>query len=575
MSLFRRRGRRHAIIGSRSRFRTGSARGAVAVGAGLALPLAVATLGGCNRNASPDAGAATPQRGGTLRVAVMRPLDAPSWFVAPSGSTRGLLEHVVPPLGRYDENGTLHPYAAQTVLDAGYDIICPLRRLRWSDGARVLPRDFVLTTQLVRDQRTLLRDRPRTDLLAAAEAADDSTLVLEFKIRYAQRIADALWWPTPAHAWPQGADPARFDPRLACGPYRIASASAHRLVLVRHDESGFAPAFVDTVHVERRDPAAALHEFRAGAIDVIDDLPVTLVPRLRGQGARIVALVGQSYVFVGWNLRDGRWHDAGVRRALAQAVDVHALIERWTLGQGAPARGPLVPAHAFADTGTIVRYDRRAAEQALRAAGFIDHDGDGVRDQRGTRLAFHILAPATDSVRVGIAHDVARALRPIGVRAEVRVLPLAELTARLAAGAFEAYVGRWYPELGQHLDAVWRSDSPHLNFGGFADAGVDSLLTMLSHESQGGERRAAMAALQARVYGLQPYLFLFQMPQFVVFAPRVRGAEPSVVQPFWNLPEWWLAPSARRLAGRRRDAHLAGRRRRRRGGRVRRLSCCA
>jgi hypothetical protein len=98
---------------------------------------------------------------------------------------------------------------------------------------------------------------------------------------------------------------------------------------------------------------------------------------------------------------------------------------------------------------------------------------------------------------------------------------------------------------------------------------------MLSHESQGGERRAAMAALQARVYGLQPYLFLFQMPQFVVFAPRVRGAEPSVVQPFWNLPEWWLAPSARRLAGRRRDAHLAGRRRRQRGGRVRRLSCCA
>jgi peptide/nickel transport system substrate-binding protein len=569
MSLFRRRGRRRNPVGSRSRFRTGSARGAVA---GLALPFAVAALGGCSRDAPPDA--ETPQRGGTLRVAVVRSLDAPSWFVAPSGSTRGFLEHVVPPLGRYDENGTLHPYLAQTVLDAGYDIICPLRRVRWSDGARVEARDFVLTTQLVRDPRTQLRDRPRTDLLAAATAVDDSTLRLEFKIRYGQRIADALWWPTPAHAWPQGADPARFDPRLACGPYRIAGASAHSLVLVRHDESGLPPAFVDTVHVVRRDPAAALHEFRTGAIDVIDDLPVTLVPRLRGEGARIVALVGQSYVFVGWNLRDGRWRDVGVRRALAQAVNVHALVDRWTLGQGAPARGPLVPAHAFADTGTILPYDRRAAEQALAAAGFIDTDGDAVRDQRGTRLAFHILAPATDSVRVGIAHDVARALRPIGVRAEVRVLPVPEMMARLSSGAFEAYVGRWYPELGQHLDAVWRSDSPHLNFGGFADAGVDSLLTVLSHESQDRERNAAMAALQARVYRLQPYLFLFQMPQFVVFAPRVRGAEPRVVQPFWNLPAWWLAPSPRRLAGRRRDAHLAGRRRRC-GGRVRRLSCCA
>jgi peptide/nickel transport system substrate-binding protein len=550
------------------------------------------TLDGCGRDAAVPP--ATPTPGGTLRVAVVRPLEEPYWIAGMDATTEYFYEHVVPPLARIDANGRTHPYAATDVLDNGIDIDFVLRRTRWSDGAAVEPRDFILAATLVGDPRARSPERARVDLLESATAVE-GRLRLRFKTPYWQRTRHALLWPLPAHAWHDSLDPATWGPRLASGPFRIHSVSRSRLVLVRHDDSGYPPAFLDTVRVEFREPEAAVRAFRAGHVDVVDDVPVTLVPQLRGAGARVVALVGRSYVFIGWNLRDERLRDVAVRRALAQAVDVEGLMQRWTLGQGTRARGPLVPALAFADTHAVLATDRRAAERALTDAGFVDSDGDAVRDRRGARLAFTILAPEGDSVRVGIARDVAAALRRVGAGVDVRPLPLGEFVGRLQAGTFTAFIGQWYPNLGLDLDPVWRSTSTdRYNYGGFADAGVDSLLSAIWNEMPPGGHDAAMAALQSRVYAAQPYLFLFQMPRFLVLDAAVQNAVPDVVSPFWNLPGWWLARPAPpggaprgahagsrpRVAAAGAATHLGVRRRGRRRarsvcrGRLRRRACC-
>jgi peptide/nickel transport system substrate-binding protein len=353
------------------------------------------------------------------------------------------------------------------------------------------------------------------------------------------------------------------------------------MVLVRHDSSGFAPTRLDTVRVLRRDAATASREFAAGKLDVVDDAPVSFIERLRPGDARVIALVGRSYTFIGWNLRHPCLRELPVRRALAQAVDVPALIRRWTAGQGLPARGPLLPVHAVIDTGTVLEHDRRAAARALAEAGFVDSDRDGIRDRRGTRLAFHILAPATDSIRIGIAEDTARDLRRVGAAVDVSVVRIEEFLQRLAGGYFEAFIGEWYPDPALDLDPVWRSTSTdRYNFGRFADPEVDRLLDQLWNENPPGGRDAVTAALQARVYGLQPYLFLFQRPHFLVLDPAIQGAEPEVTQPSWNLPAWWLAEraprrrprSSRTLARGWGAAHLPRRAASRH--RVRRISCC-
>jgi len=423
----------------------------------------------------------------------------------------------------------------------------------------------VLTATLCGDARVNGADRRRVELMSQVTAPTDSVVRFEFLTLYERRVLHSLFMPSPSHLFKPGQDPQAWRPQAACGPFRIAAATVDGWQLVRNDRSGAPPAHLDRVEVQFDPGPAAVERFLAGDLDVLEGVAPEFVPRLRGK-ARLVALVGRSYVFIGWNLHDARFADRRVRRALAQAVDVRRLIHNWTADQGDPARGPLVPVLAFADTLATLRYDPGAAGRALDAAGWKDSDGDRIRDRRGAQLKFHLLTVAGDALRLGIARDVAADLRRIGVRAEVREVQPAEFGQRLGRRAFEAFVGQWFPDLGLDLDPVWRSDAAdRSNFVGYASPEADSLLTRLWHERGVEDRARSLARFQRVVYDDQPYLFLIQPARFVAFAPGVHGAEPTVLSTFHDLPAWWLSPRPVRAAGGRRGKRWipAARRRRR------------
>jgi peptide/nickel transport system substrate-binding protein len=428
-----------------------------------------------------------------------------------------------------------------------------LRPVRWEDGVPVTPRDLRVGAWLLRDPRVHSPDRPRTDLLRDCYAVDDSTVRLEFATIYARRRRDALLAPVPSHVppWPAGSDTLRDRPYtgrvLACGPYRIANSRAQDLLLVRNDASGLPAARLDSVHVQLYATEDAVRDYREGRLDAIWDLPPKYIQEVRRRrGTRAIALVGRSYVFVGWNLRDSRLADPVVRRAAALAVDVPRLVRDLTLGLGDPARGPLTALAGFADTTALLPHDPGRARRLLDEAGWRDEDGDGVRERRGARLQLHLLVTQDDPLRVELGRRLARDLMEVGVRLELRELRVQELGQRLASGAFEAFIGQWFPDAEGGLDPVWRSESAdRQNYVGYASRTADSLLTRLSHELDPPEREPILSAFQAHVYADQPYLFLFQNPHFLVLAPRVQGADPQIVSPFWNLPEWWIPLSLR------------------------------
>lgn len=513
--------------------------------------LPLVALAACGRKASAPA---TPEPGGTLRIAVFEALEPLSPVLANQATTTQFLEHVTPPLGSLDERGTVRLRLARDYVDLGGQVDFILRRLRWDDGVPVTASDLVWTATLLGDYRIRSPDRARVEMLRNAVALDDTTLRLEYRTLYSRRVRDALLMPMPVHADVPGADrrdlgswPLIRQP-LSCGPFRVRAASGRGLVLERNTVSGFEPApFLDAVEVRVLDIDAAIDSFGAGSLDVLDNVPAhRLNDARKRRGARTVALVGRSYVFMGWNLRDARFGDIAVRRAAAHAVDMPALIRDLTFGQGEPARGPLVPALDYTDTTQVFAHDLPRARSLLDTAGWRDTDGDGVRERRGALLSFHILVPEEDPWRVEVAQRVARDLARIGMRAAVRALPLQGLLTRLGSASFEAYVGEWYPDVGLDLDDVWRSDVPdRLNFGGYANLGVDSLLTRMRHERSAEERADVLYRFQIRVYADQPYLFLFLKPRFLVLSERVRGAEPTVLSSFDNLPEWWIPRSRR------------------------------
>jgi peptide/nickel transport system substrate-binding protein len=293
----------------------------------------------------------------------------------------------------------------------------------------------------------------------------------------------------------------------------------------------------------------AARAFVRGDLDLLDAWPLERLDALRGRKqARVVAVTGRSYAFMGWNLRRAGCADAAVRRAAARAVDIARIQrERWR-DQADPARGPLVAALDYTDTTRVFAFDPESARRELEAAGWRDPDGDGIRGRDGVRLTFQLIVPHDETLREQMARDVARDLKGVGIGIEVRALPLPEFAARLAAADFDAFMGQWAPDLGLDLVPVWHSTSTHLrNFVAYSDSVTDQLLMRMQHELGAAERARVLAAFQRRVYEAQPYLFLVQSPRLVVLAPRLRGVEPNALSTFWNLPAWWIPSREQRL----------------------------
>jgi peptide/nickel transport system substrate-binding protein len=178
----------------------------------------------------------------------------------------------------------------------------------------------------------------------------------------------------------------------------------------------------------------------------------------------------------------------------------------------------------FADTTALLPYDPKRARRELDTAGWRDSDRDGIRDRRGAKLAFNLLTPQDDPLRLGAAQAIASDLRRLGIGVEVRALPIDKLLLRLNQRAFEAFIGQWFVTGALDFDPVWRSDAvEQLNFGGYSSPAADSLLTQMQHELMGADREAVLRAFQKRVYADQPYLFLFQNPHWLVLGTAVQG----------------------------------------------------
>jgi hypothetical protein len=101
---------------------------------------------GCSRKPEPTA----PVRGGTLRVAIFEALDLPSPLYGMQPATSHFVEHVTPPLGRIDPQGTVRFLLAKEFIDTGGRIDYTLQPRRWEDGVAVTPADIAITARLLR-----------------------------------------------------------------------------------------------------------------------------------------------------------------------------------------------------------------------------------------------------------------------------------------------------------------------------------------------------------------------------------------------------------------------------------------
>jgi peptide/nickel transport system substrate-binding protein len=166
-----------------------------------------------------------------------------------------------------------------------------------------------------------------------------------------------------------------------------------------------------------------------------------------------------------------------VRRALTLALDRQVLVKAVLGGYGAVPYGP---------TSTLlwIRHgaprpalqDRARAERLLQSRGWVDQDGDGVRERDGQPLTLRLLLPNTSGIRKEMSLLIQHQLRQVGVALELVQVDGPTWMERRTAGKFDIdFAASLQDPSPSGLVQSW-SCTGSSNVGRYCDPAVDSLL---------------------------------------------------------------------------------------------------
>ncbi|MDR2615057.1 MAG: ABC transporter substrate-binding protein [Oscillospiraceae bacterium] len=120
--------------------------------------------------------------------------------------------------------------------------------------------------------------------------------------------------------------------------------------------------------------------------------------------------------YIAFNLAHAGFDDLAVRDALARAVDKDAICASLLSGLEPRADSLFPKSYPWCDVDVNVRaYDVEAAKAGLDAAGWIDSDGDGIREKDGVKLSGSMVYMTGNSVMDDLALTVSAQAREIGI----------------------------------------------------------------------------------------------------------------------------------------------------------------
>lgn len=542
----------------------------------LSLFLLVLLAGSCGQDPAPEASAPAgqagektaqappdkPEYGGTyVTASIGEPSNLVPMLASDSASSE-IGDLLFTPLLKYDKDLVLRPWGAEKfeILDDGRLLKFTLRPgIRWTDGVEMTAEDVRFTYEMMVDPKTPTAYAESYKLVKEFRVTGRYTFEVGYDEPYARALSSWSLSPLPRHLFEHedllktkyGREP------VSNGPYVLKEWKAGSRLVFEANPDYFRgrPYFDRVIYRIIPDLATQFLELKAGNLDIMGVTPQQFLFQTKGpdweRDFRKYSYQAFGYAYLGYNLSNPLFSDPAVRRALAHAIDKQAIVKGVLLGQGTPIVGPYKPGTYWYDT-RIADYphDPDKAKALLAEAGWTDSDGDGVLDKDGRPFAFTILTNQGNDQRIKTATIIQDNLKRIGVQVKVRTVEWAAfLKEFIDTGKFEALLMGWTTIIDPDLYNVWHSSKAvpgGLNFIGYRNAELDSLLDRGRHLVDRAERKKIYDRAQEILHHDQPYCFLYSPLALNVVSSRIRGIEPAPAGIGYNFEEWWIPAALQR-----------------------------
>ena len=241
-----------------------------------------------------------------------------------------------------------------------------------------------------------------------------------------------------------------------------------------------------------------------------------------------------AYNYIGLNMKpDGIKNkpffiDQRVRRAMAYLTPVDEIIE--VMVHGKASRQAAQISHlksTYNDTLKLIPLDIEKAKELLTEAGWVDSDGDNIRDKviNGEKIKFKFkLSYMTSPITKEIVLMIKESMYKAGVVADPTPMDFSLFYKNAQDHNFEAMLGGWGGSASySNPMQLWHTSSwasKGSNFCGFGDAASDALINLANSSLDSAAHTEALWKLQARIYNDQPYVFLYSTKNKIAIHKR-------------------------------------------------------
>jgi len=506
-----------------------------------------------------------PEDGGTMVDAITGEPSSLIYMVAGESASAAIASNIFNKLLKYDKNLDLIGELAESwqISPDQKTITFKLKsNLKWADNKPLTSADVLFTWRAVIDEKTASPYASDFQLVKKAEAPDANT----FKVTYDQAYAPALdSWAglqiLPEHLLKgQNLHTTAFARKpIGSHYYKLDTwNNGENLKLSRNPNSVLGPAKIDKL-VTRiiPDNSAQFLELMADNIDSmgLDPIKFSRIVPSRPELEKKLALykeLGNSYTYLGFNLKRKPFDDIRVRLAINYAIDKQEIIDGVYLGLGINISSPYKPGTRWSNPSLQpYGYDVGKAKALLKEAGFIDTDGDGIVELNGKPFAFEILTNQNKE-REKSAVLIQRRLRAVGIDVKIRAIEWASFISRfIKTGDFNAVILGWGLGLDPDQFSIWHSSQQkpgQFNFIGYNNQEVDKLLEQGRTELDPDKRMKIYHEFARVLLADSPVVYLSAGYGLSAIHKRIKGidnpAPPAGVS--YNSYDWYIPEPLRR-----------------------------
>jgi len=464
-------------------------------------------------------------------------------LIATDSASSEIADWVFDSLISYDKDGNIKPSLAKSYeFEDNSTIIFHLRdNIKWSDGVPFDSDDVIFTYKLITSPKIFTPYTSDFRYVKSVEKINKLTLRVRYKKPYFKALNTWMMSIVPKHILEKESDimTSSFNQHpIGTGKYKIDGFEISKDIFLQANKNYFEhkPYIDKIVYHFLPDPSTQFLMLKSYKLDVGSLTPLQVEREISDdfkKHYKIYESISHGYTYLGFNLKNPKFKDKRVRKALSLALDRKEMVDILFFGHGEVCNGPFMPnTFAYNDKVKSPKRDLKRARELLKEAGY----------DKNHPLRFELVTNSNNKTRVYAAQIIQHQLKELGVKVRIRTMEWqAFLNTVVNPRRYEAILLGWGLGLMPDAYSIWHSESDKkggFNFIHYKNSEVDKLIK----EAEGITDLKKVGKIYKKIFALivndNPYLFLYIPNSITAVNKDIKNVSDSIIGIMHNEIDW-------------------------------------